>query len=419
MSDIKKESIHLYIVQIANYLVPLITLPYLTSTLTLNGMGKLGLAQSLFTIVQAFIDFGFTYTASRNVSLNINNKTIISKIYTNVQTARFLIFLVILLIGSIITFFSDINLQDKLLYLIVLLSGFSVVVMPLWIFNGLSKNSLIAKYIIFSKIISLVFIFLFVHSFNDYIVAFMILNSSLVLLGFPIYFYLKENNIVYRFNEINIGDISDYLRKGFNVFVGTFFSMSYTNFIPFVIKYFTSDYWVGVYVIVERLMSVLRQMYMPLIQASYAKLCICVENKMKQEFNTIVKRICLLFAGISMLAVIGNIVAGKYVIYFLLNNEQIAYKYTFLSMLICFVVAISMILTYCYYLARDLGGILKWIYLVAAFIFYAAMVVTIKMNWVSLSSIYLNILLVEISIVIMQTIGIIYLRNKKSLLFEN
>ncbi len=105
MSDIKKESIHLYIVQIANYLVPLITLPYLTSTLTLNGMGKLGLAQSLFTIVQAFIDFGFTYTASRNVSLNINNKTIISKIYTNVQTARFLIFLVILLIGSIITFF--------------------------------------------------------------------------------------------------------------------------------------------------------------------------------------------------------------------------------------------------------------------------------------------------------------------------
>ncbi|MFH4338087.1 hypothetical protein WAJ35_22140, partial [Acinetobacter baumannii] len=136
--------------------------------------------------------FGFTYTASRNVSLNINNKTIISKIYTNVQTARFLIFLVILLIGSIITFFSDINLQDKLLYLIVLLSGFSVVVMPLWIFNGLSKNSLIAKYIIFSKIISLVFIFLFVHSFNDYIVAFMILNSSLVLLGFPIYFYLKE-----------------------------------------------------------------------------------------------------------------------------------------------------------------------------------------------------------------------------------
>ncbi|QNX01807.1 hypothetical protein IC798_18125 [Acinetobacter seifertii] len=260
---------------------------------------------------------------------------------------------------------------------------------------------------------------MFVHSFNDYIVAFIILNSSLVLLGFPIYFYLKENNIVYRFNEINIDDISDYLRKGFNVFVGTFFSMSYTNFIPFVIKYFTSDYWVGVYVIVERLMSVLRQMYMPLIQASYAKLCICVENKMKQEFNTIVKRICLLFTVISMLAIIGNIVAGKYVIYFLLNNEQIAYKYTFLSMLICFVVAISMILTYCYYLARDLGAILKWVYLVAAFIFYAAMVVTIKMNWVSLSSIYLNILLVEISIVIMQTIGIIYLRNKKSLLFEN
>ncbi|MCH4244372.1 oligosaccharide flippase family protein [Acinetobacter gerneri] len=411
MSDIKKESIHLYIIQFANYIVPLISLPYLTKTLTLSGMGKLGLAQALFGIIQGVIDFGFTYTASRNVSINLDNKKEVRIIYTNVQFLRLLIFLLILFIGSIVIIFSEFSTEDKILYFISLLSTFSVVLMPLWIFNGISKNSVISRYLILFKFITLFLLFIFVHNPNDYIYAFIILNSLMVFLGFPIFYYLRKNNIYYNINSLNLNLMQNYFKKGFDVFVGTFFSMSYTNFIPFFLKYFTSDYWVGVYTVVERLMYILRQMYVPVIQASYAKLCLYVEKNMFSEYKLIIKRIVVFFMAISIIALIGNILAGKYVIYFLLNNEQIAYKYTFMSMFVSFVVAISMILTYCYYLARDMGYVLKWIYMVATLIFYLVLVAGVTYDQISLTYIYISIFLVELCIVIMQSVLLFILKK--------
>lgn len=402
MADIKKESIHLYVIQFANYIVPLISLPYLTKALTLSGMGKLGLAQSLFSIIQAFIDFGFTYTASRNVSINLDNEVEVRRIYTNVQFIRFLIFLIISIIGGIVLLCTNFSIEDKILYFIAIISSFSVVLMPFWIFNGISKNSVISKYLIIFKFITLFLLFLVIHNPDDYIYAFIILNSSMCILGVPIYYYLKKNKIYYEIKSIERKIVKEYFNKGSNVFVGVLFSMSYTNFIPFFIKYFTSDYWVGVYIVVERLLSVLRQMYVPVIQASYAKLCLYLEKGMVDEYVKNIKNIIFLFIIISVTALIGNIFTGELVIYYLLNNEQVAYRYSFISMMICFVVAISMVLTYCYYLAKDMGYILKWIYFIAAIIFYTVLCVIVVNKKVSLDYIYFNILFVEISIVIMQ-----------------
>ena len=400
MSNIRKESIHLYIIQFVNYIVPLISLPYLTQVLTLNGMGKLGLAQSIFLLAQALIDFGLTYTAGREVSLHLESKKELRKIYTNVQFLRFLLYLSLSLVASIVLYCIDVN--DKSLYYIAIISSGAFVFLPLWVFNGLSKNSIFSKYLIYFKIASLAIVFILIKDSNDYIVAFIVLNSSMVFLGIPVYLYLKRQNIEYDFNLIELNSVKIYFYKGFNVFVGTFLSMTYTNFIPFFIKFFTSDYWVGVYIVVERLTSVLRQMYMPLIQASYGGICLAYQKKQKKQYYSLIKKISFIFFGISILALIGNLIFGKYIIYLLLNDEQVAYKYTFMSMFVVFLVAASMIITYCYILARGLDNILKWIYMLASLLF-CIMLYLMKENYaVNLTNIYIVIFCVEAFVLIMQ-----------------
>lgn len=416
MSAIRKESIHLYVIQFANYVVPIISLPYLTKVLTLDGVGRLGLAQAVFVLAQALIDFGFTYTAGRDVSLNLDDKKELSSIYTNVQFLRFLIFLILVIISSLILYFIDFNSDDKLLYFLAIISSGAVVLMPLWVFNGLSKNSVFSQYLIFFKIITLFLLFLFVKSVEDYLIAFLILNSSMIFLGIPIYLYLKKNNIEYDLKVINFKAIKLYFNNGFNVFIGTFLSMTYTNFIPFFIKFFTNDYWVGVYIVVERLMSVLKQMYMPIIQASYGKICQYFEQDNKFAYRSIVKKISFIFLGVSVIAFLGNIFLGEYVIYYLLNNEQVAYKYTFMSMFISFIVSISIILTYCFFLARGLGRNLKWIYIVASLFFSSILYFMATKTVVTLENIYIAIFLVETSVVVMQLLFLYFynrfLRNK-------
>ena len=412
MSNIRKESIHLYIIQFVNYIVPLISLPYLTQVLTLNGMGKLGLAQSIFLLAQALIDFGLTYTAGREVSLHLESKKELRKIYTNVQFLRFLLYLSLSLVASIVLYCIDVN--DKSLYYIAIISSGAFVFLPLWVFNGLSKNSIFSKYLIYFKIASLAIVFILIKDSNDYIVAFIVLNSSMVFLGIPVYFYLKRQNIEYDFNLIELNSVKIYFYKGFNVFVGTFLSMTYTNFIPFFIKFFTSDYWVGVYIVVERLTSVLRQMYMPLIQASYGGICLAYQKKQKKQYYSLIKKISFIFFGISILALTGNLIFGKYIIYLLLNDEQVAYKYTFMSMFVVFLVAASMIITYCYILARGLDSILKWIYMLASLLF-CIMLYLMKENYaVNLTNIYIIIFCVEAFVLIMQlSYLLIYNRNYK------
>ena len=47
---LKKETIYLYIVLGANFLLPLITIPYLTKVLGLSGFGLFGYSQTIFLL---------------------------------------------------------------------------------------------------------------------------------------------------------------------------------------------------------------------------------------------------------------------------------------------------------------------------------------------------------------------------------
>ncbi len=60
--------LYLYAVQAANYLFPLITLPYLARVLGPEGFGKLALAQALSQYLYIVLEYGFSLSATREVA---------------------------------------------------------------------------------------------------------------------------------------------------------------------------------------------------------------------------------------------------------------------------------------------------------------------------------------------------------------
>ena len=75
---------YLTILQIAGYVFPLITLPYLARVLGVSKFGEIAFAASVIVYFQTIVDWGFMFTATRDVARVRNDLHKVSQIFSNV-----------------------------------------------------------------------------------------------------------------------------------------------------------------------------------------------------------------------------------------------------------------------------------------------------------------------------------------------
>ncbi|RNF55218.1 hypothetical protein EFK68_21865 [Pseudomonas aeruginosa] len=85
----------------SNYLLPLAAIPFLTRTLSSEAFGQLVIAQAVAVILCQLVDFGFILAGSRKAAI-IDNKVELSSFFSVVQSARFLLLLLSLLVLAIL-----------------------------------------------------------------------------------------------------------------------------------------------------------------------------------------------------------------------------------------------------------------------------------------------------------------------------
>src|SRR5699024_9222441 len=85
---------YMMLLQIAGYVFPLITIPYLARIIGVEGFGKIAFASAIIVWFQTVSDWGFNYTATRDVARNRDNLEKVSEIFSNVLWARILLMMV-------------------------------------------------------------------------------------------------------------------------------------------------------------------------------------------------------------------------------------------------------------------------------------------------------------------------------------
>ena len=83
-NKLTKNFIFLFLMQMANLLLPLISLPYLSRVLQPEGFGLIVFAQSLIQYFVILTDFGFNLSATRQVSINRENPEKLKQIFNSV-----------------------------------------------------------------------------------------------------------------------------------------------------------------------------------------------------------------------------------------------------------------------------------------------------------------------------------------------
>lgn len=173
----------LTLLQIAGYVFPLITMPYLARVIGVDGFGKIAFAAAVIVWVQTIADWGFNLTATRDVAQNRNDKEKVSEIFSNVLWSRcllmFLSFGFLLLLIVVVPQFR--NAWQVLLVSFLLVPGH--ILFPDWFFQAVEKMKYITILNVLMKLVFTIAVFVFIKTPDDYILQPLFTSLGYVVSG--------------------------------------------------------------------------------------------------------------------------------------------------------------------------------------------------------------------------------------------
>lgn len=180
---------YLMIMQITGYIFPLLTIPYLARVIGVEGFGKIAFAAAVIVWFQTITDWGFSYTATRDVARNRDNLEKVSEIFSNVLWAKSLLALISFIILFILTEFIPYLKDNQILLFITFMLVPAKILFADWFFQAIEKMKFITIFDLISKAIFTACIFVFVKEKTDFILQPLFLSLGSILVGL-VAFYL-------------------------------------------------------------------------------------------------------------------------------------------------------------------------------------------------------------------------------------
>lgn len=158
-------------VQITAYLLPLVTLPYLTRVLGPANFGLLALGSAMVLYFMVATEYGFAVTGTRRVAIVQDNPAQVARVYSTIMACKLcLMALSFLVLLGIVAATPKIRVHWQL-YLVSFLLVMGYCLSPNWLFQGLQRMKFVAYSDYGAKLISVGLIFLLIHKSSDYLLA--------------------------------------------------------------------------------------------------------------------------------------------------------------------------------------------------------------------------------------------------------
>jgi PST family polysaccharide transporter len=259
----------LYSVHAMNYVLPLITFPYLTRTLGPNGWGGVAFVQSLGTILIMVIEYGFTLSAGREVSVRRNDREWLANKLGSVTAAKALLLIAVIAFAGIGVTYIPYFRSNRLMLIAGFVWAGAQGMNPLWFYQGLERMRFTSSIDIIFKSIGVAAIFLLVRSQSQAPLVLVIYAAASVGSTSYIYFHaLREFGI----RPAGARCIATELKAGFSLFLFQASVSLFTSANGFVLGLFVPVRIVGIYVGAERISRSVIGLLNPINQALYPRI---------------------------------------------------------------------------------------------------------------------------------------------------
>ena len=286
------------IFQFSNYLIPLITIPYIIRVIGVEKFGLISIAQALAYYFRVVIEYGFPISGVQYIAQNQSDVKKKSEIYSNIIFIQTVLMLLGLLFLVVISFIFPQVQQEWIVYFAAYGIVPANILMALWFYIG-SEDMKYLNYINFSgRIVYIILIFVFITRSEDYIWVPVINSASLVIAGMVSLFFLKRNFNI-SFHKPSMELVKKYLKDGWPLFVSNFAINFYRNTNVLILGIFASKEIVGIYSAVEKVVKIVQNVFSPLTNTLFPYISRLHKQSSERSFAAIAKiiKIMTLFSG--------------------------------------------------------------------------------------------------------------------------
>ena len=268
-SQLARNIAALYGVHLVNYLLPLVTVGYLSRILGPEGWGELAVAQGIALCIATFVEYGFNLSATREVARYRSDKERMRSLLAGVFGAKILLVIVAAGVTSVLLpLFPLLHGKSEFVWLAVIW-GAAQGCTALWFLQGYERLGKISLFEIAVKVLVVVFICLLVRSRQDnWLVLSLYAAGAIVATGVSVALAVKEVG----FSMPLRSNTWHALRLGWSMFLYRGSATLYTTANIFVLGLMASSQAVGYYAGAEKIGRSPLNLIWPFSYALYPKI---------------------------------------------------------------------------------------------------------------------------------------------------
>ena len=267
-SKMARNAASLYLIQFANYIVPLLMVPYLVRVLGPTGYGTVAFAQGFINYLMLFVEYGFNWSATRKISVMRKYHETVNRTALYVWGAKGMLslisFIILVFLMGVVPKLQEVSSFLLAFYGLVL----GNVLFPTWLFQGMERMVAISLINLGMKLSILAGVFLLVHSPEQALVYAALVGGGSVVAGL-VGMVVAVRMFHLRLMGVSWQGIWEILREGWVLFLSKASVSLYTAGNAFILGLLTSHTVVGYYSAAEKIVRALVALLEPVSQSVY------------------------------------------------------------------------------------------------------------------------------------------------------
>ncbi|MBD9514025.1 oligosaccharide flippase family protein [Pseudomonas sp. PDM22] len=384
-----KNTSALLLIQLINYISPLLLIPYLTRTLGAEIFGVTAIGISIVQIACTITDYGFNLSATQQIAES-NSKQHIRETFYAVIICKILILIPVFIALSLFIELNEQYSKYQIYFWLLLIPIAGQTFQPIWLFQGIERMGFITIYSTTSRAAYLLTTVLFVKSASDYYLV-AITNGISTVLATALAFVLLWR-IGYSPVRCSWKKIKHTFSHSTQFFWARAAVATYTAGGAFFLGIASTPLQVAYYSAAEQIYKGAQSLIQPVSQALYPYM---IKNKNIELF----KKILIALTTLSIIGACLGALFSKEVIELIFGNEYSESKSSLLIFLITFCVTTpSILLGYPFLGALGFSRTANLSVILAGVLQLILLLCITKFNLTSASYVCLSILTVEITV---------------------
>lgn len=261
----------LALLQASNFLVPLITWPYLTRVLGPEAFGQIMFVQALMAAATVVTDYAFSWSATRDVSAARGDRSSLSRIFLSTWGAQWLLCAAVsMLIAAALS--ARVHMPAPATLVVI---GLPILIgntlFPLWLFQGLERMAEMAWIQIGMRVATVPLLLFLVDAADDAPIALAIQSGALLSAGALAVAWLVRSGLV-DWQRPTLAECANALRSGLSLFGSKVAIACYTSLVPIILGFAAGPVAVGYFALADRIRAAGQSMITPLSQALFPRL---------------------------------------------------------------------------------------------------------------------------------------------------